>query len=283
MTIRTISQLPSCGEDTDLNAFIEVSVPRTDKGPETPTGYVSKKQSFENIRNKLEGEIETSLISRFELQDGTNDIKVKSIKDRVTTLESGAITITGEKKFASAPVVENYEGQYGGSDAKKKLVTLGYVEDKVIPGITYDRISPDSTYVAAKGVTGFINDGNLMTWSIESGKQVSKEPAIVKQTGNLVMYGILADNGNVDGRTAWVGLFAEISGTEILISLQPWVIGQKSTIMQYVSFNLPVKAGLKLSIRTGFPVDGTNSMSQGSNSAMHGLNAVNSFVGYVIS
>ena len=283
MTIRTISQLPSCGEDTDLNAFIEVSVPRTDEDPETPTGYVSKKQSFENIRNKLEGEIKTSLIDRFKLQDSdASDIDVKSIKDRVTTLESGAITITGEKKFASTPIIENYEGQYGGSDADKKLVTLGYVRNTVIPGITYDRISPTSKYIAARGETGFINDGNLLKWSIDSGKQVSNTVEL-DQTGNLVMYGILADNGNVDGRTAWVGLYGIIDGTNILISLQPWVIGQKSTIMQYVSFNLPVKSGLKLQIRTGFPVDGTNSMSQGSNSAMYGLNTVNSFVGYVIS
>ena len=283
MTIRTISQLPSCGEDTDLDALIEVSVPRTSTDPETPTGYVSKKQSFQNIKNKLEGDVKDDIIDAFKLKDGDDsNINVRDIKDRVVNLESGSMTISGEKTFTSAPIVDNYEGQYGGSGADKKLVTLGYVKNTVIPGITYDRISPTSTYVAARGETGFINDGNLLKWSIDSGKQVSNTVE-VKQTGNIVMYGILADNGNVDGRTAWVGLYGIIGGTNILISLQPWVIGQKSTIMQYVSFNLPVKSGLKLQIRTGFPVDGSNSMSQGSNSAMYGLNSVNSFVGYVIS
>lgn len=66
------------------------------------------------------------------------------------------------------------------------------------------------------------------------------------------------------------------------MQVQPWVIGSKSSIMQYVSFNIPVSSGTKLKIRTGFKVDGTNSGFAQPNALTYDSWQPNSFVGYVI-
>jgi len=54
--------------------------------------------------------------------------------------------------------------------------------------------------------------------------------------------------------------------------------------MQYVSFNLPVKAGLRLKIMTGFNVNGNNTGLTDIPSLMFGQegNMPNTFVGYIL-
>ena len=52
--------------------------------------------------------------------------------------------------------------------------------------------------------------------------------------------------------------------------------------MQYVSFNIPVSSGMKLKIRTGFKVDGTNSGFAQPNALTYDSWQPNSFVGYVV-
>lgn len=54
--------------------------------------------------------------------------------------------------------------------------------------------------------------------------------------------------------------------------------------MQYVGFNVPVKKGLEIKIKTGFPVGGERGgprNTQGSLTFMNG-NIPNAFFGYVI-
>jgi hypothetical protein len=110
-------------------------------------------------------------------------------------------------------------------------------------------------------------------------------------TGQLIIYGWLADQGGVMAQDAWVGLYGlvniindskEMSQKWTLLQVQPWVIGSKSSIMQYVSFNIPVSSGMKLKIRTGFKVDGTNSGFAQPNALTYDSWQPNSFVGYVI-
>ena len=114
---------------------------------------------------------------------------------------------------------------------------------------------------------------------------------LIRDTGNLVMWGWLADNGNVDPEYAWVGLFAALKCEndntaqtyDIPLSIQPWIRGQHASAMQYVGFNVPVRKGLRLKIKTGFPVFGKGSAmnNDGSMTFLDGW-IPNAFFGYVI-
>ena len=96
-------------------------------------------------------------------------------------------------------------------------------------------------------------------------------PVDAPATGNMTIYGWLADNGNVAAAEAWVGLFGLVTigqnGQEkkwVALQIQPWIIGTKSQALQYVGFNVPVKKGMRLKIMTGFPVNTKNSGFQDS-------------------
>lgn len=62
-------------------------------------------------------------------------------------------------------------------------------------------------------------------------------------------------------------------------------MGKYSQTMQYVSFNIPVKAGLQLKIMTGFGVNGNNTALAGDRPTLTFAeegNMPNTFVGYII-
>lgn len=115
----------------------------------------------------------------------------------------------------------------------------------------------------------------------------------IKDTGNLVVWGWLANNdlNPPSPECCWVALCAALkcenyNNTEqvaVPISVQPWIRGQNSSILQYVSFNVPVKAGLRLKIMTGFPVKSSNSAMQQTGSLTFMDRWIpNAFFGYII-
>lgn len=108
-------------------------------------------------------------------------------------------------------------------------------------------------------------------------------------TGQLVVWGWLADNGNVAANHAWVGMFAQMKYeggedyVDLPISIHPWIRGQYASTLQYVSFTVPVKKGLRLKIKTGFPVSNDNSGFQNGNTLTFVDRWVpNAFFGYII-
>lgn len=63
-------------------------------------------------------------------------------------------------------------------------------------------------------------------------------------------------------------------------------MGKYSSVAQYVSFNIPVKAGLQLKIRTGFAVNGNNSGLHSDRPTLmftDAGNLPNTFVGYILN
>lgn len=136
-------------------------------------------------------------------------------------------------------------------------------------------------------------------WKIEGGQYDSSlaldeegfqmGPVQVKDTGWLVMYGWLASDENVLPQNAWVGLYGLFDDDETwkLVQVQPWIMGRHSQQMQYVGFGLPVRAGGRFKVMTGFPVNGSVS---GYQTYSHTLlltpqrgNIINSFVGYIVT
>ena len=73
-----------------------------------------------------------------------------------------------------------------------------------------------------------------------------------------------------------------------MIALSPWIIGEKSNILQYVGFNCPVQKDLIIRIRSGFKV-ADNSRSFANRGLIFNVtstatrsNINNTFIGYIL-
>ena len=271
MTIRTISQLPSVVGDIDEGSFIELSEPiqiLDDRG------YISKKTSYGKIRSQLHEEVSRDIVRTYSMNERTGDpIQVSQLREDVDSIQDGTVELS-TAKFKTNPQVTNANPL----PSDNQIPTVSQIRNTIIPNSTLLYIGPSSNYDNAKTPTGFFNDPE-MNFSIDSGNKESNAVPTPK-TGNAVIYGWLADNGSTTSTNAWVGLFGEINNRWILLQLQPWIIGSKSSILQYIGFNVAVKKGLKLKIMTGFPVNGSNSTPQGD--IGWGINVVNHFAGYII-
>lgn len=274
MTIRTITQLPSVEGVIDDNSFMELSEPKQITGS-SDVGYVSKKVSYKKIKDQINDQIGRELDRKYLMSEDNNPIQILNLKQRVDSLYDGNPTLMSAN-FQNSPTIQSTGNNLGDSN----VPTVGYIANSLIPKLTSFNIGSDSKYDTAKTSTGFYGGDPEMFFTIDSGTKESKEPQTVRHTGNAVIYGWLADNGNTTSTNAWVGLFGEINDRYILLQLQPWIIGSKSSVLQYVGFNVPVKQGLNLKIMTGFPVNGSNSVQPGD--IGWGINIVNAFAGYVI-
>ena len=141
-----------------------------------------------------------------------------------------------------------------------------------------------------------IDDGQTdsTTWIDPQTNSVGQPDGVrCEHTGFLTIYGWLADNGMVLPQNAWVGLYAKMyvqkenqisptGGQWVLLQVQPWIRGANATQLQYVCFNIPVREGLYLKIRTGFNVNGKVGGFQDGRSLTYALNQPNSFTGYIV-
>lgn len=271
MTIRTISQLPPVEGEIDKDSFIEISEPIY-KGDDK--GYISKRTSYEKIRSQLQKEVRNGLVETYSMNEKNGDpVKVSKLREDVDSIQDGTVELS-TAKFKTNPQVTNANPL----PSDNQIPTVSQIRNTIIPNSTLLYIGPSSNYDNAKTPTGFFNDPE-MNFSIDSGNKESNAVPTPK-TGNAVIYGWLADNGSTISTNAWVGLFGYIKERWILLQLQPWIIGSKSSILQYIGFNVAVKKGLKLKIITGFPVNGSNSTPQGD--IGWGINVVNNFAGYII-
>ena len=272
MTIRTISQLPPVEGDIDKDSLIEISEP-TQIGDDK--GYINKRTSYEKIRSQLQEEVKKGLVDEYSMnkEDGSS-INVSELRNDVDSIKDGTAKLLSAN-FETNPQVTNANPL----PSDNQIPTVSQIRDTIIPNSTLLYIGPSSNYENAKTPTGFFNNNPEMNFSIDSGNKESNAVPTPK-TGNAVIYGWVAENGSTISTNAWVGLFGYINDRWILLQLQPWIIGSKSSILQYIGFNVAVKKGLKLKIITGFPVNGSNSTSQGD--IGWGINVVNHFAGYII-
>ena len=113
------------------------------------------------------------------------------------------------------------------------------------------------------------------------------------ESGQFICYGWLTGSKSVSLANAYVALLGEIGDNLgnrawALLQLQPWIAGANAQYMQYVCFNIPVSAGLKIRIMTGFKITDF-SQSFGSQGLVYNpiagnsTNTPNTFMGYVIT
>lgn len=299
--LRTISQLQKI-QDIDNDTLFGVSQPIAidDNGN---TAYMSNSVSYETIRQSIEDAVKKSIVDTYHLSyDAGTPINIAELQRAVHKLSAEDCNIYGEKTFMQVPKVADsidYTGDLTVAD--NMLPTVQYV--KKLLHNTGDYITDDLIVVGAPGNNAryTVFDRNFMHWKIGENQKDSSEyvdttgypvgPKVCTHTGNLVIYGWLADNGDVEPQDAWVGLYGclhtnadkENERDWVLLQLQPWPLTAKSSVFQYVGFNVKVAKGLMLKIKTGFRVKGKNSGFQGGSTLTYWTNQPNSFVGYFIT
>lgn len=292
LTFRTISDLPLL-EELDDGSLFNVSVPGGETGG-TQT-YTSMKVTFGSLRDAAISASILSTESILQIPEGTS-LK-KDVLDPISGLLSGEAVLSGQKSFFERPTVLS-----SGTDelSGNSLVTKDDVEGMIVD--TAFCFSPDGKATASpNNSAGYTtDDGNLLMWNIDSGQRDSSlfidgeghraGYVTCPESGMLVAYGWLADNGNLNPENCWAGLFSPIENADgtvkdILVQVQPWIIGDKSQTLQYVGFTLPVRKGLKLKLMTGFNVNGNNSGFGNQNSLMTAKvgSMVNTLIGYIIT
>lgn len=305
MTIRTISQLPAQTSYLPDGSLVEVSVPGQN------SKYMSKRITSELLLEQFETQISSDIANKFGLLSGTIPYKVDDMSKAITQLSSGSCVLKGLKDYKTIPVISEGLSAY---NVFQQGADTTYSQDYFVTNVmkVKDLINDKSCFVGADylvdGDPGgdesprfTVKNENFIYFRIDdNGNDSSKwidpstklEAGYVEcpQTGFLTMFGWLADNGNVLAQDAWIGLYAQMyvetgDGTLVQkwipLQIQPWIIGSKSSARQYASFNMPVKAGLRLKVKTGFNVNGSTAGMQDSSTKSFSLNEPNCFVGWI--
>lgn len=295
--IRTLSQLDSVSELIDGTLF-GVSQPIT---AGNDSGYISQNVNYKTLKSEIEKDVEDDLKTIYNLQPtgSLKPINVGDLAEAVNKLSAEDCGIYGQKTFYTVPIIDADYSKVTVSD--KMVPNVGYVQQLVTNNGDY--LTDDMVVVGSptRSARYTVFDRNFMHWKIGENQTDSSEyidttgypvgPKVCTHTGNLVIYGWLADNGDVEPQDAWVGLYgcmhtstdADNQRDWVLLQLQPWPLTTKSSVFQYVGFNVKVAKGLMLKIKTGFRVKGKNSGFQGGSSLTYWTNQPNSFVGYFIT
>ena len=256
ISVTTISQLPSITKDRIASSSIFETGVKVTTSDAADNKFTSYKVSYGELSTLLSSNIDDVLYPKYEIE---------RTKTRLTDLESNNMDIDGVKNFKSAPQIDG-----------KTIVTTETVQsiiDDSMPGFIKST-SNKKEYTLSWGDT-----------TSHSYDPYISQTTIIEKTGNLVIYGWMADNGDVAPAQAWVSLDGQIQNSQdwTILQLNPWSISTNSNKLQYISFNLPVAAGLKIRVRTGFPVNTNVSGSQNINkSLVTGNNISTGFKCYII-
>ena len=304
MKLRTISQLNELTSDSSLpdGSLMEVAVPAIGTQPQK---YCSMSISTGTLRTRMLSSFEDDLADKYGLVDSRGPVDVSEIQRRLDgVLLSNDYRIDGRKVFGD-------QARYASSRPVDQMDVNALISRSQAVEISRDYgnfLSPKTTYVDSDPDNTTPNTAfdpeHFMKWQFDQDGRDSDEfmldpysnqranPVFAKYSGNLVVYGWLADNGNVAAQEAWVGLFGKVGiGSQdsevkrwVALQIQPWIIGAKSQAIQYVGFNVPVRQNMQLKIMTGFPVNTQNSGFQdpGYNTLTFLSNQPCTFVGYIL-
>lgn len=324
MLVRTISQLPEVEAKTDfMDGKMEISIPESAQSNK----YTSKSIKYETIEKQIENQLSIDIAKTYHLTaDNAQPINVNDEMKKLKDVLNADMTINGAKKLGDWPWVQkdfptdfrkygNNSGDFILPNVKKvkQLITetpsyfstpdSAVAEGNPLPyhkNPSTEASKPESLgYDATVGSDKFYfwriddqgTDSGRAIYDIQSATEDHYEK--MRDTGNLVVWGWLADNGEVEPEMAWVGLFGKLKckgfGDDytqdwLPLCIRPWIRGANASILQYVGFNIPVRAGLELKIKTGFPVNGSNSAFQNPGSmTFQDRNVPNAFFGYVVT
>lgn len=322
MLVRTISQLPTL---TSLNngasSYLEVSVSSSNDAGKYTSYKVAEKTIADSICNAVSSSIETT----YGLKNGSSAINVNGMLQAVNVLSSGNQNdgsglngmLSGVKFFKSCPAIKVNAASYPTAasagyenlgDAKYLVPNIdkvnGMLQAQPVYFSTVNSLIAEGNPLLLQSPSygSTIGAGKFYFWRIDQNGQDSSNAVYdtrskssdgyeeMRDTGQLVMWGWLADSGKVEPQNAWVGLFARVkyeggnnTYVDVPVSIQPWIRGEYASTLQYVGFTVPVQKGLKLKIKTGFAVsDASSGFQSGSTMTFIDRWVPNAFFGYVV-
>lgn len=320
MVVKTISQLPkvTAAGSVKSNDLLEISEPNDAGLFSSKAVYLSALSGC--ISNATEKQIANAYL--LTKSDGTK-LSVRTIDTKVNQIAGQQFTFDGIKQFKNwswisadyptntSTAYQNILDDYFIPNVKKVKQMIGTqpvyfsTDDSQVaegnPLPAQGNATVDSSVPVSLSYGQTIGSGKFYFWHIDEkdsseavydDKSLSRDKyELIRDTGQLVVWGWLADKGDVPPEMAWVGLFAalkcdgydETQKFDIPIAVQPWVRGEYASTLQYIGFTVPVKEGLKLKIKTGFPVNNENSGFQNAGTMTFiDMNIPNSFFGYVV-
>ena len=252
--------------------------------PDNQGSYYTKSTSLSSIHGYLSVEINNTISTYL----GTNEKNIiPEIKRDISSIMRGNAEIEGTLVFHNVPKYINEDGEDESFITETGAATLIQNTGTFIsPNLCIDW-DPDNC--SNSGKTEEPDEEYALTAHIDSGKKQT-DTFICNHTGYLTLYGWLADDGKVLPQEAWVALCGTIKNPNkendddywVILQVQPWVVSDRSHIIQYVGFNIPVKKDMKLKIRCGFNVSESSSATNTHNTLTYAHVAPNRFVGYIL-
>ena len=238
ITVRTLSQLPRITDSAAISADTLFEVcPVKDRTTLTKK-YYDAGVTYDILSARINSDSSDAINKQYDLTGMSTNIEsiINSNRD-----------FYGEKKLTGKLQIR--ESDY---DEYSNVVTEKNVND-----------------IMASSAIGFITSSCTIhtldvskAWKFSETHMYQTEAAIMNASGNLYVYGWLADQGNIAPAQAWVALEAQINGSWTKIALCPWSISSYSKQLGYVSFTVPVAKDLNVRIAAGFAPNTTVSGSQ---------------------
>ena len=281
--VRSISQLEKNSVKPNISSCFEIS----EYNPATNV-FHSKKIEYQQLSSYFNDDISASMSKQYNLSatagTGSSQITINNVTSKVNSLYTGNVIISGQKTFATTIKTGDSYTSYDNVDIPniskvKSLITTNgtYIgSSQTFPepfqnadGFAKSYADGETDYIRLK----FTDDSPQITTTYTS-----------KKSGYLVMWGWLADSGNVKAELSWVRLEIQKSGKWYPIQVQPWIQGTNSKVLQYIGFNVPIQIGLPLRVRTGFDVNLTTRAfsTVGSMTYNTSTEAQCGFFGYII-
>ena len=311
MKIKTISQLTPVSDKDVVHDKAYLAIAQySDSAGDGANAYLSRKLTYKQLKTQIEDYVDSDLLegrygSKLYIDGGIENVNLSAMHNDIEKLKNGDMTIRGVKHFNEIPTIdaevdpESRNSNIPNVKCVREMITnqAGYITDSSMLDLDPKNAEGYTVYDEFEG-------NKQMYWHIDHGQRdsslyVDTNGALAggvtcRHTGNLICYGWLADNGNVRPENAWVALFGQVlcpidrdgnlGKKWVALQVQPWIVGKKSSVLQYVGFNIPVKAGLQLKIMTGFAVNGNNSGLSDRPTLMFAAAGTmpNTFVGYIL-
>ena len=262
MNIRTVSQLNEANEIVDNDLF---SISKYN----TANNYSSQKITFGTIIKKIDSTIDNKMNKEYSFTKTT----VSNLSNNISNNENKIQTLSSDISIINSNI----------NDLTK------VTPDWDLYNKTSNFISPNKPGKIVKDKTDNQNKFFVFKFDKDNPSRYT-DSQIIPKTGNLFCYGWITAPKVIDPAEAWVGIEAKNKNNDwILISLQPWIVGNNSNVMQYIGFNCPVQQNMEIRVTTGFTITDFSRSFSGRGlilnvqSDVNQSNINNCFIGYVLS
>ena len=276
--VRTISQLhPLSSDEITKDDLFEVS-------HNIGGRYQSQNISYDDLSSIINDNVNTLLDNKYGYKAEDN-VTLSGLSESIKTLLSADLSIGGIKTFTDKLIYNRNDE----NTLSNEVATLNDIQNQIGTAPIYinnTALTAGYNYTEEDGVLSSSSDDSEFDLSVSTISKTSISRELPK-TGFLSLYGWITARTTINSEEAWVMLEGSPDGKNNwkILQVQPFIYTNNSNVIQYVSFNLPVAAGIYIRIRTGFDV-AENTSGFTSRSLIinkNGYTSPNTFIGIIFS